>query len=73
MENTIPEILTDEVFEVLSKNKLLSETGLRNYSMKKEYRELRKTLTKSEAMDEMLKKHPYLQYDTILKVTAGGK
>jgi len=69
MNNIIPEILSDDLFDKLWELDLFDEVKLRNYKIRKEYQKLRREKIKSPAAIEMLlTEYPYLQFDTVRKI-----
>lgn len=67
-ENPISEIIDDTTYAKLTELQLLDETEIRNYVMKQEYAELRKTHKQGETLNIMAQKYVYLQPDTIKSI-----
>jgi len=69
MNNPIPELISDEVFDLLSKEGLLNETGIRNYLIQTKFRELKElNIGSSEAIGIIKNEYPNLEQDTINKI-----
>lgn len=69
MSNPIRQILPDDLFRVLLEMNLINRKVLRDYEIKREYKTLRGEGFRSvEAIDLLLEKYPYLQFDTVRKI-----
>lgn len=67
--NPIPELITDELFVRLKEHNLIDEKALRDYLIRKKFRELRaQKVSAGDAIDYIREEHPYLQFDTIRKI-----
>jgi|GEM_PF-1066833 len=66
--NPLSEILDDATYTLLAQNRLLDERSVRNYSIRKAYRELRKRMSSTDAFEQLHELHPYLEFDTIRKI-----
>lgn len=67
--NPLAEILTDDTYQMLAEQNLLNEKGVRNYQMRKQFRELReRDIPATEAIERIREEHAYLQYDTVRKI-----
>lgn len=66
--NPIGEIIDDVTYAKLIDHQLLDERGIRDYVMKQEYAELRRTHKQGETLDIMAQKYTYLQPDTIKSI-----
>ena len=61
-----------DVFHVLSEHNLLNERSVRDYQIRKQFRELRaRKVSANDAISELRNQHPYLQFDTIRKIVYG--
>lgn len=67
-ENILRDIISDEAYYTLREHGLLDEKGLRDYHIRKRFRELRDTMQATEAIEILQKQYPYLQYDTLRKI-----
>jgi hypothetical protein len=68
-ENPIPELINDEIYGLLHKRGLINEKSIRDYLIKKRFKDLRESKIKaSDAIDFLREEYPYLQFDTIRKI-----
>ena len=68
MTNPIPELIPDETFNELNLKHFIQETALRDYCMRRDYKEMRKTNRKPVVMDLLQLQYPYLSIDSIRKI-----
>ena len=69
MSNPIRQILTDDVFQVLLELNLINRKVLRDFEIKRHYRDLRlQGLRSAEAIHALVDEYPYLQFDTLRKI-----
>ncbi|MCB9236169.1 MAG: hypothetical protein H6581_31260 [Bacteroidia bacterium] len=69
MSNPIRQILPDDLFSMLLDLNLINRKVLRDFEIKREYKKLRiDGLRSSEAIDAILAKYSYLQFDTVRKI-----
>ena len=69
MSNPIRQILPDDLFSMLLELNLINKKVLRDFEIKREYKRLRKDGIKSaEAIEDILGRYPYLQFDTVRKI-----
>lgn len=66
--NPLSELIDDETYALLESHGLLYEKALRDYQIRKTYREFRKRMASADAIEKLREAHPYLQYDTIRKI-----
>ena len=66
MKNKIPELIPDEVFELLQKKQLFHKINLRNYLLKRDFRTMKTKMTTDEAITKLKKQHPDLSYSTLI-------
>ena len=59
MKNPIPELISDEVFKTLLDNKILRFVFIRNYAIRKEYKELRRTTYNTMAENILILRDKY--------------
>ena len=68
-ENPISELVNDEIYEMLKTRGLIDEKSVRDYLIKKRFRDMRESkMRASEAIDSLREDYPYLQFDTIRKI-----
>jgi hypothetical protein len=68
IDNPLKELINDETFELLRKHALLDEKAIRDYQIRKMFKEMRKELSAGDAIDKIRDLYPYLQFDTIRKI-----
>ncbi len=67
--NPIPELINDETFHLLNSRGLIDEKSVRDYIIKKRFKDMRVLKVKaSAAIDSLREEYPYLQFDTIRKI-----
>jgi hypothetical protein len=66
--NPLAELIDDRTYEILLSHGLLYEKAMRDYQIRKNYREMRKEMPSADAIERLRDAHPYLQYDTIRKI-----
>lgn len=68
-ENPIPDLVNDDIYDLLSSRGLINEKSVRDYLIKKRFQDMRKAkIRASEAIDSLREEYPYLQFDTIRKI-----
>ncbi len=68
-ENPISELISDEIYSLLVNKNLINEKNLRDYKIKKRFRELRNnSFSSTEAIETIRADYPYLQFDSIRKI-----
>jgi hypothetical protein len=68
MENPLRDIIDDNTFLLLEKHKLLSEKALRDYTIRRLFRDMRMQMSAGDAIDKIREMYPYLQFDTVRKI-----
>jgi hypothetical protein len=66
--NPLGEFLDDNTYTLLQQHKLIDQKSLRDYQIRKSYREMREQMSAGDAIDKLQQMHPYLQFDTIRKI-----
>ena len=67
--NPLSELISDETFNLLNSKGLLNEKSLRDYQIRKKFKDLRsKNTNASDAIDALRKEYSYLQFDTVRKI-----
>ncbi len=67
--NPLSELISDEIFNLLSSKGLFNEKSLRDYQIRKRFKSLRnENINASDAIDILRKDYPYLQFDTLRKI-----
>jgi len=74
MENPIPDLLNDDVFNLLLSKGIIDEKSVRDYIIRKRFRSMREEkIAAGDAIDKLRQLYPYLQYDTIRKIVYNPK
>lgn len=71
--NPLADLIDDETFAALQDHKLIDQRSLRDFQIRKTYREMREQMSSSDAIDKLQQMHPYLQFDTIRKIVYMSK
>jgi hypothetical protein len=66
--NPLADLIDDTTFAILQQHKLIDQKSLRDYQIRKSYREMREKMSAGDAIDKLQQMHPYLQFDTIRKI-----
>ncbi len=67
--NPLTGLISDDVYEVLAVNNLLSEKGVRDYKIRQQFRTMRQgNVPAYDAIERLREEYPYLQFDTIRKI-----
>ena len=67
-ENPLRDILDDDTYAYLERNKLFSEKALRDYRIRLLFRDMRNQMSAGDAIDKIREMYPYLQFDTVRKI-----
>ena len=69
MDNPLSDLISDDIYELLNSHGLIDEKSVRDYQIRKRFKQLRSTkLSAGEAIDTIKEHYPYLQFDTIRKI-----
>ena len=67
--NPISELISDEIYSLLATKNLINEKNLRDYRIKKRFKELRNnSFSSTEAIEVIRADYPYLQFDSVRKI-----
>ena len=67
--NPLADLISDEIYKLLDANGLINHKSVRDYHIRKSFKELRNTeLSAGDAIDQIRTNYPYLQFDTIRKI-----
>ena len=70
--NPLNGLINEDTYTLLLEHDLLSEKGVRDYQIRKEFRTMRRrNIPAYEAIEELREQYPYLQFDTIRKIVYG--
>ncbi|MBA4251880.1 MAG: hypothetical protein C0425_03150 [Chlorobiaceae bacterium] len=69
IENPLADLISDEVYELLHSHSLIDEKAVRDYHIRKRFKNLRSgKMNAGDAIDVIRNDYPYLQFDTIRKI-----
>ena len=69
MTNPIQQIVSDEIYSALVQLNLINQKVIRDFQIKRHYQDLRNEgLRSADAIEAVLQKYPYLQFDTVRKI-----
>ena len=66
--NPLADLIDDQTYSLLEQHKLIDQKSLRDYQIRKSFREMRERMSAGDAIDKLQQEHPYLQFDTIRKI-----
>ena len=67
--NPISDLINDEIYEILESRDLINQKSVRDYQIRKKFKDLRQNkYSASDAIDMLREEYPYLQFDTIRKI-----
>ena len=70
--NPLNGLISEDTYALLLEHDLLSEKGIRDYQIRKQFRMMRRrNVPAYEAIEELRDAYPYLQFDTIRKIVYG--
>lgn len=67
-ENPLQDLIDDDVYFELNKHNLFSEKAIRDYKIRRMFRNMRKEMSAGDAIDKIREMYPYLQFDTVRKI-----
>lgn len=68
-KNPLSELITDDIYSLLSSRGLIDEKSVRDYIIRKKFKNLRlNKVSASDAIESLREEYPYLQFDTIRKI-----
>lgn len=73
IENPLSDLLTDDVYQKLSENSLLDYKAVRDYQIKRRFKDLRNYMSVGDAIEKIQDEYPYLRFDTIRKIVYNAK
>ncbi len=69
IDNPLNDLISDEIYELLNAHGLIDEKSVRDYQIRKKFKQLRSTkISAGDAIDVIREDYPYLQFDTIRKI-----
>ena len=67
--NPLSDLISDDIYELLSTRNLINEKSVRDYQIKKQFKALREEkVSASDAIERIREEYPYLQFDSIRKI-----
>ncbi len=67
--NPLSSLISDEVYELLEGHNLLSDKGVRDFQIRRKFRDMRASdVPAYDAIEQLRDDYPYLQFDTIRKI-----
>ncbi len=66
--NPLADLIDDTTYVKLQEFGLFNEKAVRDYRIRKMYRELRASMNAGDAIDAIRERYPYLQFDTVRKI-----
>ncbi len=73
IENPLSDILSDELYQKLMENSLLDYKAVRDYQIKRRFKDLRNYMSVGDAIEKIQDEYPYLRFDTIRKIVYNAK
>ncbi len=69
LKNPLNDLISDEIFELLSSKGFINQNAARDHFIRKRFRHLRADRIRAgDAIDELRKEYPYLQFETIRQI-----
>ncbi len=67
-DNPLQDLIDDELYFELNKHNLFSEKAIRDYKIRRMFRNMRQEMSAGDAIDKIREMYPYLQFDTVRKI-----
>lgn len=68
-KNPLSDLISDKIYGLLESRNLFNEKSLRDYIIKKKFKDLRdQKVGANEAIEKIRELYPYLQFDSIRKI-----
>ncbi|MDH7515161.1 MAG: hypothetical protein QHI48_04715 [Bacteroidota bacterium] len=68
IENPLRDLIDDKTFEDLYRHNLFNEKALRDYKIRRMFKDMRRFMSAGDAIDKIREEYPYLQFDTVRKI-----
>jgi len=69
--NPLAELIPDEVYHLLEEHNLFNEKSVRDYQIRRKFRQMRSDdIPAYDAIEQLREDYPYLQFDTIRKIVS---
>jgi len=68
INNPLDDLIDDATFDELYKNRLFNDKAIRDYKIRRMFRDFRTQMSAGDAIDAIREQFPYLQFDTVRKI-----
>jgi len=69
LNNPLNDLIPDDIFELLSSRGFINQNAARDHFIRKRFKSLRASrISAGDAIDELRKDYPYLQFETIRQI-----
>ncbi|MGE5440392.1 MAG: hypothetical protein ACM3UR_11090 [Bacteroidota bacterium] len=69
LTNPLADLISDEVYSLLSSHYLIDEVSVRDYLIRKKFRLMKENnIRTNDAVESLMDEFPHLQFDTIKKI-----
>jgi hypothetical protein len=69
LNNPLNDLIADEIYELLNSKGFINQNAARDHFIRKRFRSLRALrISAGDAIDELRKDYPYLQFETIRQI-----
>lgn len=69
LRNPLADLISDEVYSLLSSHYLIDEVSVRDYLIRKKFRQMKeRNIRTNDAVETLMDEFPNLQFDTIKKI-----
>ncbi|MGE5351954.1 MAG: hypothetical protein ACM3P0_07715 [Acidobacteriota bacterium] len=69
LTNPLADLISDEVYSLLSSHYLIDEVSVRDYLIRKKFRQMKENnIRTNDAVETLMDEFPHLQFDTIKKI-----
>ncbi len=66
--NVLSDLVPDEIYYALQEHGLFDEKAIRDYHIRKSFKEFRQSMSTNQAIEKLQQLYPYLQFDTLRKI-----
>ena len=69
LNNPLNDLISDEIYELLSSRGFINQNAARDHFIRKRFKSLRASrISAGDAIDELRKDYPYLQFEAIRQI-----
>ncbi len=69
LENPLNDLISDDIYDLLNSRGFINQNAARDHFIRKRFKSMRATrISASDAIDELRKDYPYLQFETIRQI-----